>query len=199
MAANPFGAKPGETYEEYQVRALRELNLKRIEEGLPPIKVDPTTGEGIGFLVHGGGTREFKEKNMPQGSVEDIKNALSQMIGERQAGGVEVSDEELAKDAALYKALEDLVAGNDVGTVIRALISSGVDLRSADPSLFASYGVQPQAIPTTPQANQESLLGRAQRLPPGASLGEYFGGGGKMPRNAEAVLALAELLRGVNQ
>jgi hypothetical protein len=47
MADNPFGALPGETYEEYNARRMAEVNRLRIQAGLPPIKSDAETGAEI--------------------------------------------------------------------------------------------------------------------------------------------------------
>jgi hypothetical protein len=124
---NPFGALPGETYEEYQARALREINLFRIENGLPPLEVDPTTGEGIAAALSGleelkQGKRDMPDIPAPQGGddstlaliLQTLKGLFGGDFGQPPSLGPGTQPPGILQDAASLQAAErnpDLISG----------------------------------------------------------------------------------------
>jgi len=72
------------TYEEYNERALRELNLRRIEAGLPPIKADLETGAGMQQALDA--RAQLEGASMPPGQGypgrdNQLRAALEQLRG----------------------------------------------------------------------------------------------------------------------
>ena len=77
------------TYEEYNERALRDLNLRRIEAGLPPIKADLESGGGLQKALNA--RIELEGESMPPGvgypgRENQLAAAIQQLQGLQETG-----------------------------------------------------------------------------------------------------------------
>jgi hypothetical protein len=80
MAENPFGATPGETYEEYNNRRLRELNLIRIEAGMPPLRGNAESGAEIQAALDASEEFRTRKETMPIDRMENPEEAQARLI-----------------------------------------------------------------------------------------------------------------------
>jgi len=76
MAETPFGELPGETYEEYNNRRLREINLVRVEAGMPPLKGNAESGAEIQAALDASEEFRTRDRDMPQ----DDRRELAQPV-----------------------------------------------------------------------------------------------------------------------
>jgi len=153
MAETPFGELPGETYEEYNNRRLREINLVRIEAGMPPLKGNAESGAEIQAALDASEEFRTRDKTMPneldqakfqradeQQQREIILNALSQMLSESQSVG-SPDDAQLSREESLHGALRALVSGESpLVDVLAGLTEQGIHMQQPDASKFSGSG-----------------------------------------------------------
>ena len=75
------------TYEEYNRGALRQLNIRRIDVGLPPIKADLSTGEGLQAALDARQELDKLGERMSFDGQGNQQEAAIQMLQQLLAGG----------------------------------------------------------------------------------------------------------------
>jgi hypothetical protein len=130
MADNPFGALPGETFEEYNARRMAEVNRLRIQAGLPPIKNDAETGAEIQAALDAlEDVKQLKrDQTMPDNSSPLAPPNLARP-GQTQDDLAARLDRVLRGGGTFPGVGEDFTGEQDVGNILIALLAR---MRSMD-------------------------------------------------------------------
>ena len=159
MAETPFGELPGETYEEYNNRRLREINEIRIEAGMPPLRGVAESGAEIQAALDA--SEEFRTRKldiMPQPDKQGIDPKESAFLVKLLQGAL--SNKETGKFVPLPSKFDTI--GQEHGAApddtLGFILQRAMQAEQTPEIEAIGVGTGAQTLPGTPPTTGELIM-----------------------------------------